>query len=424
MHGGQEQHGINFWDTFAPVVSWMSVRTLLVLSKIHNLHTKSIDFAQAYPQADIKVTIYLHTPQGVRFGDKHQDVVLQLRKNLYGLKDAGLTWWEMISKGLLDLGFEQTETDQCVFKKENVIILIYVDDCIINSRTKEGLDETMAAIKEHFTITDEGEIEEYLRIQIDREPGFLRMSQSNPINRIIEAIPGMNKENPKSIPLSPTLIMTKDLNGKTRQEYWSYRSLIGMMNYLMNTTHPELAYSIHQCARFCNDPKHSHEQAVKDIVRYLINTRINKEDKTKYHGLIFKIDPTKCVVCFVDASFAGDWNQSWSEEPSSVFSRTGYVIYFGGCPIIWYSKLQSEISLSTTEAEYVALSQSMRDTIPLMALIKELTEVLPIITEKAKVHCTVFEDNNSCIELVKCPRMRPRTKQIGLKYHHFRSACG
>ena len=125
----------------------MSVRTLLVLSKIHNLHTKSIDFVQAYPQADIKVTIYLHTPQGVSFGDKHQDVVLQLKKNLYGLKDAELTWWEMISKGLPDLGFEQTETYQYVFKKKNVIILIYVDDCIINSRTKEGLDETMAAIK-------------------------------------------------------------------------------------------------------------------------------------------------------------------------------------------------------------------------------------------------------------------------------------
>ena len=125
----------------------MAVRSLLVLSKIHNLHTKSIYFVQAYPQVDIEVTIYLHTSQGVSFGDKHQDVVLQLKKNLYGLKDAGLTWWEMISKGLLDLGFEQTETYQCVFKKENVIILIYVDDCIINSRTKEGLNETIAAIK-------------------------------------------------------------------------------------------------------------------------------------------------------------------------------------------------------------------------------------------------------------------------------------
>ena len=92
VHGGQEQHGIHFWNTFTPVVSCMSDRTLLVLSKIHNIHTTSIDVVQVYPQTDIKVTIYLHMSQGVNFGDKDQDVVLQLKKSLYGLKDAGLTW--------------------------------------------------------------------------------------------------------------------------------------------------------------------------------------------------------------------------------------------------------------------------------------------------------------------------------------------
>ena len=86
-----------------------------------------------------------------------------------------------------------------------------------------------------------------------------------------------------------------------------------------------------------------------------------------------------------------------------------------------YSKLQSEISLSTTEAEYIAFSQAMRDIIPLAAFIGKLAVVLPIIIEQAKVHCAIFEDNNGCIELVKCPRMRLRTKHIALKYHHFRS---
>ena len=142
-----------------------------------------------------------------------------------------------------------------------------------------------------------------------------------------------------------------------------------MLNYLINTTHLELAYSVHYCARFCNDPKHSHEQAVKDIIRYLIITRINPEDKTKYHGIIVKIDPNQSAVCFVDASFAGDWNQNWSKEPISVFSRLGYVIYYGGCPILWHSKLESELSLSTTEAEYIVLPQASRDIILIMALI-------------------------------------------------------
>ena len=103
-----------------------------------------------------------------------------------------------------------------------------------------------------------------------------------------------------------------------------------------------------------------------------------------------------------------------------MLSRTGYVIRFMGCPIVWVSKLQTEIALSTTEAEYIALSQAMRDVIPLMTIIEELSEVLQLVKEKPKIYCTVFEDNNGALELAKTPRLRPRTKHISLKYHHFR----
>lgn len=96
------------------------------------------------------------------------------------------------------------------------------------------------------------------------------------------------------------------------------------------------------------------------------------------------------------------------------------MIYYGGCPILWDSILKSEISLSTTEATHIALSQAIKDTIPSMALIGELSIVLPIIIEKSKIHCTIFEGNNSCIELVTRPSMRPSTKHIIPKSHHFR----
>ena len=102
--------------------------------------------------------------------------------------------------------------------------------------------------------------------------------------------------------------------------------------------------------------------------------------------------------------------------------RTGYVIKFANCPIIWASRLQTEIALSTTESEYIALSKAMRETLPLMELMKEIYEVFNMTMElKPNIKCTVFEDNNGCIELAKCPRLRPRTKHIGTKYHHFRS---
>ena len=91
-----------------------------------------------------------------------------------------------------------------------------------------------------------------------------------------------------------------------------------------------------------------------------------------------------------------------------------------GCPVIWVSKLQSEISLSTVEAEYVALSQAMRDIIPLQDQMKELNGIFGEKDITPNVHCTLFEDNNGALELAKAPRYRPRTKHIAIKYHHFR----
>ena len=101
-------------------------------------------------------------------------------------------------------------------------------------------------------------------------------------------------------------------------------------------------------------------------------------------------------------------------------SRTGHVIMFAGCPILWCSKLQTEITLSTTEAEYVALSQAMREVIPLMNLMKELGKVLKINTLKPDFYCQLFEDNRSTITVVESKKFTPRTKHIALKYHHYR----
>ena len=101
-------------------------------------------------------------------------------------------------------------------------------------------------------------------------------------------------------------------------------------------------------------------------------------------------------------------------------SRTGYLIKYGNCPIIWCSKLQSIIALSTTENEYIVLSQYLRDGTSLVELLKELESVIPRSKNNPEIHCLIFEDNMGSINLVKRTRMRPRTKHISLKYHHFR----
>eukprot|EP00957_Ditylum_brightwellii_P156915 11942439-Ditylum_brightwellii.AAC.1 len=140
------------------------------------------------------------------------------------------------------------------------------------------------------------------------------------------------------------------------------------------------------------------------------------------YGLNMRPDITRGLKVYVDASFVGEWNSACSEESTSVLSRTGYIIKYANCPIIWSSKLQTEITMSTTEAEYVALSQAIREVIPLMQLLNEVKGSIRITNEELpEFKCKAFEDNQKCIKLAKCPRMQSRTKHIAMKYHHFKS---
>ena len=168
----------------------------------------------------------------------------------------------------------------------------------------------------------------------------------------------------------------------------------------------------HQCARFNAYPKLCHEKAIKRICRYLLGTKDN--------GIIFKPDSSKGLECYVDADFAGGWSSGDCTNPEMVVSRTGFVISYAGCPIFWKSKLQSEIALSTTEAEYMALSMSMREVLPFLNLMNDIRNFLPVNDNPPRMKCTAWEDNRSCIRVAESPKFTPRTKHIALKYHHFR----
>ena len=128
-----------------------------------------------------------------------------------------------------------------------------------------------------------------------------------------------------------------------------------------------MAYVVHNCARFCNDSKHSHEQTPNRTVRHLLG--ITRKRKGKIQGIIYRPDKRNSDKVFVDAYFVGDWNKSLSGEPTYVMSRTRYIIFYAHCPIICYSKLQTQITLSDTESEYVVLLQSLSNVIPLTELL-------------------------------------------------------
>ena len=418
--GSTQKYGLDYNETYSPVVMWSTLRTLFILGKVLGWSSRKVDYVQAFPQAELDENehIYMHLPRGLHVDDaKHRsDYVLKLKKNLYGLKQASYNWSELLKSGLIQLGFTQSKVDPCLYFKDDVICAIYVDDTIFWSPDDTKIDQTITELKAlNFDLTDEGEVDSFLGIKIETtDDNTITMSQPALTDTIIKTL-GLEKDSKqhKTPAVSPPLNKHKD--SKPFNEEWSYRSLIGMLTYLARNTRPDIEYAVHQCARFQCDPRLPHANAIKRIGRYLIGTR----DK----GLTFKpSNDLSHFECYVDADFAGNYTAETCEDPNSVKSRTGCVIKYAGCPITWFSRLQTEIALSTTEAEYIALSTAAREVLPLRELILEIKPILNIPEAKLQIRCTLFEDNKGAEELAKVPKNRPRTKHIAVKYHHFRQA--
>jgi hypothetical protein len=417
VHGGQQEYAVNYFETYAPVVTWPSVRTLLTLSIIHRWCTRQVDFVLAYPQAPIEFDIYMELPKGIetKYGNGRTHV-LKLKRNVYGQKQAGRIWNQHLVKGLISIGFKQSNSDDCVFFRGNTIFAFYVDDGIFLGPHAKEIDKAIHDLKNAgFDIEDKGTLKDYLGVNVEYlSNGKIKLSQPHLIDQIIHDTGLTSHSRTQSTPARSTKILHRDQYGEPFDDSFHYRSVIGKLNFLEKTTRPDIAYATHQCARFCEDPKQSHAKALIHLVQYLKGTR----DK----GIIIDPNRHKSLECYADADFSGNWNRTTAaDDPSTAKSRTGFVIMLADCPLFWSSKLQTQIALSTTEAEYIALSQALRDLIPIMNLLLELKEHgLPIISEVPRVHCKAFEDNSGALELARLPKLRPRTKHINLVYHHFR----
>ena len=141
---------------------------------------------------------------------------------------------------------------------------------------------------------------------------------------------------------------------------------------------------------------------------------------TKDKGLVFTPDISNGLEFSAGTYFAGAWCREDADQVGSVLSRTGYIIKFANFPIVWVSKMQIEIDLSATKAEYISLSQSMRDLIPLRHIMLEVSSVFGMKCDSCNSYTTTFEDNKGAIELAKEPKYRPQTKHLSIKWHHFR----
>ena len=416
-------------ETYAPVVKWSTIRTVLAFALKNKLKTRQVDFDNAFVQAELNEneSIFCTLPVGAEHPTHlNKEVVLQLQKSLYGMRDAPKFWFRKVKQGLESLGFVASEHDQCLFmhKEKKILLLLYVDDCLLFCEDDNVLQQCINDMQNQFQLTEQdvgGDVFNYLGIELTIEGTKVTMRQDGLMKKIFEKTgwQGLNgdKTPARHKPLGA------DLNGEEFDFNWEYSSVVGMLMFLVNTR-PDIQFAVHQCARFTHNPKRSHGNAVKRIIRYLLDTRLDGKDR----GLTFDVgDPKEVpkVECFVDADFAGLWNVEHNEDPVSSKSRTGFVVFVGNCPVIWQSKLQVETALSTTEAEVVALSQSMRELLWLRRLIVDIASTLGTTVQKdIEIKSKVFEDNNGAIALAHKSGGSSRTKHIHTKYWFFKENIG
>ena len=232
---------------------------------------------------------------------------------------------------------------------------------------KEDIDDLIARLKkDRVNMREEGTAEGYLGLKVERNGRKITLSQPGLIQRIIEALGLSSKFSTSLSTPAEQAALPRDKDGSRASGSINYPSVIGMLHYLGHTR-PDCAFAIHQCARYTFEPKALHEAAVKQIERYLKGTM----DK----GIVLNPRDDYGIDCYPDADFAGLWGHEHPQDPHCARSRTGYVITLAGCPILWVSKLQTEIALSTMEAEYIALSTGMRELLGLRKLVQEVRKL-------------------------------------------------
>ena len=171
--------GVDFFETYAPVVQWSTVRALLVMSIVLNLATQQIDFSNAFCQADIDEEVYVEMPKD--FGDpRGRDMVLRLNKSLYGTKQAPRTWFLKLKECLEQRGFTQSLLDPCLFIHADMVYLVYVDDSILIGRDRTKIDAMIENLAIDLELTREGDLAAFLGIQINKstENGSLKLTST------------------------------------------------------------------------------------------------------------------------------------------------------------------------------------------------------------------------------------------------------
>lgn len=401
--------GLDFDETFSPVVRFASIRLLLALVAHLDLELVQMDVKTAFLNGTLGEEIYMDQPIG--FVSKGQeDKVCRLKRSIYGLKQSSRQWYFRFHEAITSFGFTMVDEDHCVYVQKTsegiTFLSLYVDDILLAGNNMEMINTTKEWLSSVFEMKDLGEARYVLGVEIirNRSKRLLGLSQKSYIGNVLERF-RMHNSKPVDTPVEKGLFLSLDQCPKTDEERKEmskvpYASAIGSLMYAMLCTRPDICFAVGLVSRYQSNPGLAHWQAVKRILRYLRGT-------------------SDLVLCFQggnmrlqgysDADFSGDLDESKS--------TSGYAFILGGGAISWCSKKQDCVALSTMEAEYVACCLAVQEAIWLKSFLHDLN-VTPKVDEPVDMHC----DNTAAIQFAKDPKFHKKSKHIRRRFHFVREA--
>lgn len=435
--GFRQRHGIDFFDTYAPVANYSSIRAMLAFAAFHDLEMHQMDVDVAFLNGVLKERIYCRPPPGVTVPHGH---FLLLRRALYGTKQAARVWWQNIDDTFLkSLGMSKSPADPCVYfrplskskqkgKNGILIIILFVDDIIILSDKMSTINHTKSTLKSVYSMTDQGELRWCLGMRVlrNRSQRIVTLDQQRYVLDILERF-GMSKCNPVSVPMAPELRLSSadcpsspsEIND-LRSYHSEYRAIVGSLSYAALSSRPDIATATIICAKFAHNPGRKHLLAAKKIMRYLrgtVDTCItfggsSFNDPNHEHAFPPEHDPRSKenmhlrLFGFSDSNWAGDLDKRRS--------TSGHIFFKNGGPISWKSKMQTCIAQSSAEAEYIAASEASKEAVWLRTL-------LASVTCKPFIEPTLIKvDNQAAISIINNPVCSSKTKHIEMRYHYVR----
>ena len=345
--GYTQEYGIDYEETFAPVAKMNTVRVLIALAANFDWDLLQYDVKNAFLNGDLEEEVYMKLPPG--YYKSEDSVICKLKKSIYGLKQSPKAWFDKFSGSLRDMGYYQCYNDHALFIKRGTsgkvsILLVYVDDIIITGDDKEANLLLSQRLAQLFEVKSLGRMRYFLGIEVAYSKTGIFISQHKYIMDLLKET-CMSDCKPSAVLIDPNSKLKIDEKDSPADK-GRYQRLVGKLNFL-NHTRPDITYIVGLLTQFMKDPRESHWQAAHRVLAYLKGTA--------RHRLFFKRNGGLKLEVFTDADFGG----SMVDRSST----STYCSFLGGNLVTWKSKKQSDVALSSAEAEFRALLKGICEAI-------------------------------------------------------------